>query len=76
MAKVIKLRLTDPAYEAVRRHAEADEQSMKTWIEQLLSVEDMRRRARAHAQWLAAHPEAVACTESWADRAMDDFVAR
>lgn len=73
---MIKLRLTDTAYEAVRRYAEADQQSMKTWIEQPLRVEDMRRRACAHGQWLASHPEAVAFAESWADRAMDDLVAR
>ncbi len=68
MAKVITLRLTESAYEAVKRYAELDEQSMNAWIERLLDIEDMRRRCASHDQWMAARPDAVAAAESWADR--------
>jgi hypothetical protein len=68
MARTITLRLSESAYEAVKQHAEADRQSMNAWIENLLDVEDMRRRCAAHDRWLAAHPEATAFAETWADR--------
>jgi hypothetical protein len=47
MARTITLRLSDAAYETVKRYAEADQQSMNSWIEGLLDVEDMRRRPAA-----------------------------
>lgn len=68
MAKVITLRLTESAYDAVKRYADLDRQSMNSWIEALLDLEDMRRRCAAHEQWIAARPDAVATAESWADR--------
>ena len=48
MARMITLRLSDSAYEAVKRYADADQQSMNSWIENLLDIEDMRRRCAAH----------------------------
>ena len=36
MARMITLRLSDSAYEAVKRYADADQQSMNSWIENLL----------------------------------------
>jgi hypothetical protein len=50
------LRLSDDAYEAVRRYAEADHQPMNSWIEAVLEAEDMRRRCAAHAAWVEANP--------------------
>ena len=50
MARTITLRLSDSAYEAVKRYADADQQSMNSWIEGLLDIEDMRRRCAAHDQ--------------------------
>jgi hypothetical protein len=44
VARTITLRLSDTAYEMVKRYAEADQKSMNFWIEALLDVEDMRRR--------------------------------
>lgn len=76
MARTISLRLSDEAYESVKRHAEADRQSMNTWIEALLDVEDMRRRCAAHDRWLSANPDAVAFADSWADRNLDDLAQR
>jgi hypothetical protein len=58
MARTITLRLSDEAYESVKRHAEADRQSVSTWIESLLDLEDTRRRCAAHDRWLSAHPDA------------------
>lgn len=76
MARTITLRLSDEAYESVKRHAETDRQSMNTWIESLLDVEDMRRRCAAHERWLSDNPGAVAFADSWADRNLDDLAQR
>ena len=76
MARTITLRLSDSAYEAVKRYADADQRSMNSWIEGLLDVEDMRRRCAAHGRWMTAHPEAVSFTEAWADRNLDDLAGR
>ena len=76
MARTITLRLSDEAYESVKRHAEADRQSMNTWIEGVLDLEDMRRRCAAHDRWLAANPEAVTFAEGWADRNLDELTQR
>ena len=73
MARTITLRLSDHAYLAVRRYAEAEQKSMNSWIEALLDVEDMRRRCDAHDRWLGAHPEAIAFAEGWADRNFDEM---
>lgn len=76
MARTITLRLSDAAYETVKRYAEVDQQSMNSWIEGLLDVEDMRRRCAAHHQWMSAHPDAVAFAEAWADRNLDELAGR
>jgi hypothetical protein len=76
MAKTISLRLSDDVYEAVKRHAAADNQSMNAWIETLLDIEDMRRRCAAHGQWMSEHPEAVAATEAWADENLEELPRR
>lgn len=41
---------------------------MNSWIESVLDVEDMRRRCEAHGRWMWENPEAVTCSEAWADR--------
>lgn len=76
MARTITLRLSDAAYEAVKRYAEADQESMNSWIEGLLDVEDMRRRCAAHDRWMATHPEAVGFAEAWADRNLVELADR
>ncbi len=76
MARTITLWLSDAAYEAVKRYAEADQQSMNSWIEGLLDVEDMRRRCAAHDGWMAARPEAVAFAQAWADRNLTELAQR
>lgn len=76
MSKMITLRLSDTAYESVKRYADEDQQSMNSWIENLLDVEDMRRRCAAHDQWMQAHPEAVTFSEAWADRNLDELAGR
>lgn len=76
MARTITLRLSDLAYEAVKRYADADRQSMNAWIEGLLDVEDMRRRCAAHDQWMASHPDATAFTEAWAHRNLRELTGR
>jgi hypothetical protein len=76
MARTITLRLSDTAYEAVRRHAVADQQSMNAWIEALLDGEDMRRRCAAHEQFLSANPEAVSFAQAWADRNVEELTRR
>lgn len=76
MSRTITVRLSDEAYEAVRRHADADRQSMNAWIESLLNVEDMRRRCAAHEQFLTDHPEAVTFAQAWADRNVDELIGR
>lgn len=73
---MITLRLSDVAYEAVKRYADADHQSMNAWIEGVLDVEDMRRRCAAHAQWMADHPQALSFAEAWADRNFGELAAR
>lgn len=70
------MRLSESAYAAVKRCADADSQSMNSWIERLLDIEDMRRRCATHDRWLAAHPDAVAFAEAWADRNLDELAAR
>jgi hypothetical protein len=76
MARTITLRLSDAAYEAVKRYAEADQQSMNAWIEGLLDVEDMRRRCTAHDRWMSAHPDAAAFAHAWADRNAAELTGR
>jgi hypothetical protein len=76
MARTITLRLSDDAYAAVKRYADADQQSMNSWIEDLLDIEDMRRRCAAHDRWMEARPEAVAFAEAWADRNLDELAER
>jgi hypothetical protein len=76
MARMITLRLSDSAYEAVKRYADADQQSMNSWIENLLDIEDMRRRCTAHDQWMRAHPDATAFSEAWADSSLDELAER
>jgi hypothetical protein len=60
----------------VKRYADADRQSMNSWIERLLDVEDMRRRCAAHDQWMLAHPDATTFSEVWADRNIDELAGR
>jgi hypothetical protein len=60
----------------VKHYAEADRQSMNSWIEGLLNVEDMRRRCAAHDRFMASHPVAVAFTEAWADRNLEELAER
>jgi hypothetical protein len=76
MARTITLRLSDEAYESAKRHAEADRQSVSTWIESLLDLEDTRRRCATHGRWLSANPVAVAFAESWADRNLEELAQR
>ena len=47
-----------------------------SWIENLLDIEDMRRRCAAHDQWMRAHPDAAAFSEAWADRNLDELAKR
>jgi hypothetical protein len=76
VARIITLRLSDRAYETVKRYAADDNQSMNAWIEGVLDVEDMRRRCAAHAEWMSEHPEAVSFSEAWADRNLDELTRR
>ena len=76
MAKTVTLRLSDSAYAAVKRYAEADKLSMNAFIESLLDVEDMRRRCGAHDRWMQEHPEAVAFSEAWADQNLGELTKR
>lgn len=73
IAKTVTLRLSDSAYDAVKRYAEAYRQSMNAWIETLLDAEDMRRRCNAHDQWMREHPDVAAFSETWADRNLDEL---
>jgi hypothetical protein len=68
VTRTITLRLSDNAYQAVKRYAEADQRSMNAWIEGLLDVEDLRRRCEAHDRWMAGHPGAASVADVWADR--------
>jgi hypothetical protein len=54
--RTITLRLSDEAYQAVKRYAAADHTSMSAWVEAVLDAEDMRRRCAAHEAWMAANP--------------------
>ncbi|MGQ0577002.1 MAG: hypothetical protein ACT4RN_22790 [Pseudonocardia sp.] len=76
MARTITLRLSDSAYETVKRYAESDQQSMNSWIEGVLDVEDMRRRCAAHERFMTSHPDAVAFSEAWADRNLEELAGR
>ncbi len=76
MARLITLRLSDSTYEAVKRYADSDQQSMNSWIENLLDVEDIRRRCAAHDQWMRAHPDATSFSQAWADRNLDELAER
>jgi hypothetical protein len=76
MAKTLTLRLSDSAYAAVRRYAEADNLSMNAFVESLLDIEDMRRRCSAHDRWMQEHPEAVAFSQAWADHNLDELTKR
>lgn len=76
MARMIMLRISDSTYDAVKRYAETDHRSMNAWVEELLDVEDMRRRCAAHEEWLATHPQAVAFAEAWADGNLDELTRR
>ncbi|MDN5860728.1 MAG: hypothetical protein L0H84_19165 [Pseudonocardia sp.] len=76
MPRTITLRLSDSAYEMVKRYAENDQQSMNSWIEGLLDIEDMRRRCAAHDRFMAAQPDAVEVAEAWADRNLEDLAGR
>ena len=49
---------------------------MNSWIENLLDIEDMRRRCAAHDQWMRARPDATAFSEAWADRNLDELAKR
>ncbi len=73
---MITLRLSDTAYDAVKRYADADQQSMNSWIEGLLGIEDVRRRCAAHDRWMVAHPDAAAFAEAWADHNLDELAGR
>ena len=76
MPRTITLRLSDSAYAAVKRYAEADHQSMNAWIEGLLDVEDMRRRCAAHDRFMTTRPDAVAFSQAWADRNLEELAGR
>jgi len=76
VAKTVTLRLSDSAYEAVKRYAEADQKSMNAWIETVLDAEDMRRRCEAHDQWMRERPHVGAFSERWADRNLDELTRR
>ena len=76
MPRTITLRLSDSAYETVKRCADADQTSMNAWIEGLLDAEDMRRRCAAHERWLQDNPDAVAFSRAWADRNLDQLHRR
>lgn len=68
--------MSDSAYAAVKRYAEADQQSMNAWIEGLLDVEDMRRRCAAHDRFMTTRPDAVAFSQAWADRNLEELAGR
>jgi hypothetical protein len=57
MPRTITLRLSDEAYEAVRRYAESDHRSMNGWLEAVVDAEDTRRRCAAHGAWMKANPQ-------------------
>jgi hypothetical protein len=57
MTRTITLRLSESAYAAVKRYAEADGVSMNAWVEATLDTEDMRRRCQAHGEWIRSNPQ-------------------
>ena len=73
VAKPFTCRFSDGVYEAAKQYAHADDQSMNTWLEQLIAAEDMRRRCAAHEAWMSAHPQAVAFHRQWADANLDQL---
>ncbi|MGQ0623628.1 MAG: hypothetical protein ACT4PP_03085 [Sporichthyaceae bacterium] len=76
MAHTITLRLTEAAYEMVKQYAAADQRSMNSWIEAVLDVEDMRRRCAAHEHFLTSQPEALAFSQAWAARNLEQLGPR
>jgi hypothetical protein len=76
MARTITLRLSEAAYEMVKRYAADDHRSMNAWIEDLLDVEDMRRRCAAHDRYLTTRPDAVTFSQAWADRNLEELAGR
>lgn len=57
MAKTATLQISDVTYEAVQKYSHADGHSMNSWLENILSIEDMRRRCAAHGASMRARPE-------------------
>lgn len=76
MARTITLRLSDAAYQALKTHARADNQSMNAWIEGLLDAEDIRRRCAAHDAFMVTNPAVAAFAEDWANRNLDNLTRR
>jgi hypothetical protein len=76
MTRTITLRLSDDAYQAVKCHAEADGQSMNSWIETVLDGEDMHRRCREHDDWMTSHPDAVTFAKAWAEKNLEELEQR
>ncbi len=76
MSKTVTLRLSESAYEAVKRYADADRKSMNSFIESVLDAEDMRRRCDAHDRWMQEHPQVVVFSEAWADGNLDELSQR
>ncbi|MBV9161033.1 MAG: hypothetical protein JO309_12965 [Pseudonocardiales bacterium] len=68
MARTVTLRLSQQAYEAVKRYAETEHTSMNSWIEGVLDAEDMRRRCAAHGEWLRNNPGMAMWAEQSARR--------
>ncbi|CAJ58839.1 MULTISPECIES: pilus biosynthesis protein HicB [Frankia] len=75
MSRTITLRLSDEAYESVRRYAEADQTSMNAWIEGVLDAEDMRRRCAAHGAWLRADPAVAQAALAFGEANQQDLAA-
>ncbi|KJE23008.1 hypothetical protein FF36_02608 [Frankia torreyi] len=75
MSRTITLRLSDEAYESVRRYAEADRTSMNAWIEGVLDAEDMRRRCAAHGAWLRADPAVAQAALAFGEANQQDLAA-
>lgn len=73
MARTITLRLSDEAYEAVKRYAETEHTSMNSWIEAVLDAEDMRRRCAEHGAWLRSNPGMAAWAEQSGRRNLENL---
>lgn len=41
-----------------------------------MGIEEMARRCAAHDQWMLAHPEAAVFSKAWADRNLNELMAR